>query len=420
MSGSLNGFNLLADPLQKVQAVEKRRVLRHFNAEQASYSSTNANEIIIDISTPQELLDFQNGYLLFDLVATGSGPTTLKFNNWAASSWIREFRVEDRSGTQIGKSVQFYNGLCQLEYNMKSNNEANQSYLKITEGSVAYSDATDSAATSRQYAHRFISHIFTSPDYFPNFALSGLRLIITLEDAAAVVRGNDLAVTNPTYTVSNISYACDVVELFSSSMGELKKQLDGKKTLDIHYLRHYARRTTQFTDTQRFKVGVIDGAIKNVQYFSVLSSVRTGGSDYWASYSFNNQTSYRFYLNNKPLTDKTIPMSATRLSEYLIEYEKSQRINLDQLVYGNENLAITSRPVIGQRFDRATTDDVISSLRDEDNNEVEVDIEFSSSGAAATTYIYVLTDQQLSIHAGKRFEDVAVKPIAPVTSTMNS
>ncbi len=422
MSQQQQAKSLLAgNPLEKLQGIEKKRVLRHFNSELTSYSSDNSTEVIIDISTPRELLDFQNGYLIFDTIATGTNSAgNLVYNNWAASAWIREIRIEDRSGRQIGKSVNYYNGLVRLEYEMKSNDEVNSSYLSSLEGAKMFSDAT-AAATKIQFAHRFLSHIFTSPDYFPNFALSGLRIIITMEDAANVVKMSASGtLTVPEYTISNMTYACDVVELHPQAMAELKKEM-GQNGLDIHYVRTHARRTTQLLDTQQFKVGVIDGAIKNVQQFTILDSVRNGtDEDFWASYALNNLTSYRYFLNNKPLTDKRINISATRLTEYIVEYVKSQRINLDQLVFGGSNLALSSRVVIGSRFDRATNDDVISSLRDEDNNEIEVEVEYSSAGAAATTYFYVLTDQQLRVQANREFKDIAVKPRNPMLSTMSS
>lgn len=413
------------NPLEKLQGIEKKRVLRHFNAELTSYSSDNLTEVIIDISTPRELLDFNNGYLIFDIISTGTptgGATgVLIYNQWAASSWIREIRIEDRSGRQIGKSVNYYNGLVRLEYELKSNNEVNSSYLSRLEGAKMFADATP-AATKIQFAHRFLSHIFTSPDYFPNFALSGLRIIMTMEDANNVVRssGDRTAITNAEYTISNIAYACDVVELQKEGMSSVMSGLSAGG-LDIHYVRTHARRTTQMTDTQQFKVGVIDGAIKNVQMFSILDSDRNNViEDFWSKFVLNNLTSYRFFLNNKPLTDKRINISATRLAEYVVEYVKSQRINLDQLVFGGELLDLTQRVVIGARFDRATNDDVISSLRDEDNNEIEVEVEFSSTGAAATTYFYVLTDQQLRVMPNREFKDIAVKPQNPILSTMSS
>jgi hypothetical protein len=416
----------LGNPLQKAQGAEKKRILRHFQAEKNSYSSANDNEIIIDISTPKELLDFSNGYLLFDMVATGGGftgdGTQLEFNDWAASSWIREIRIEDRSGTSIGKAVNHYNSLVRMEYELKSNNEANQSYLNVLEGAIAKTSNGD-AGVARQYAHRFISHIFTSPDYFPNAFLSGLRIILSMEQSANVVRSDGTTgnVTDPVYTISNLNYACDVIELMPSMMSALKSGLQ-QGGLDIHYLRSHGRKTTAITGAQQFKVGVIDGSIKNMQYYSIADTARaTSTQDYWSAYTQNNLSSYRVFLNNKPLTDKRIQLSATRQAEYVLEYVKSQRLNQEQIIFGSEGLDLNgTRPVIGSRFDRSNSDEVISSLRDTDNNEVEVELEYSSSPAASTYYFHLLTDMQLKILPDRTFVDVAVKPTAGSLTTSST
>ena len=50
---------------------------------------------------------------------TGGATGVLIYNQWAASSWIREMRIEDRSGRQIGNSVNYYHGFVRLEYEMK-------------------------------------------------------------------------------------------------------------------------------------------------------------------------------------------------------------------------------------------------------------------------------------------------------------
>ena len=410
---------LSGNPLEKLAGIEKKRTLRHFNSDLTSYSSDNSTEVIIDISTPRELLDFQAGYLLFDFIATKTAGTgNLLLQDFAASSWIREFRLEDRSGTQIGKSVNYYNGLVRLEYEMKSNNEANSSYLDVLEGAKAGTNAT-TAETKIQFAHRFLSHIFTSPDYFPNNFLSGLRIIITMEAADNVMTHAAQDATGLEYTISNVSYACDVIELHPQGMMALKSALVGG--LNVNYVRTHSRRTSNMTDTQHFKVGVIDGAIKNLQMITVLDSDRNGqAEDYWQKWVLNNLSSYRVFLNNKPLTDKRINIAATRLTEFVLEYVKSQRLNLDQIVYGSDLFVAANRQAIGSRFDRSNNDDVISSLRDEDNNEVEIEVEFSSTGAAATTYFYILTDQQLRIKPNREFQDIAVKPVSALLSTMSS
>ena len=427
MSVQTQAASLLSgSALEKLQGVEKKRVLRHFNSELTSYSSANSTEVIIDISTPKELLDFNNGYLIFDIVSSATAPGgTLVYNNFAASSWIREMRIEDRSGAQIGKSVNYYNALCRLEYDMKSNDEANSSYLDRLEGAKAFTDnVLNPASSSRQFAHRFISHIFTSPDYFPNNFVSGLRIILTLESAANVIRSTvDETLVSPVYTLSNMSYACDVVELTEVGMKHLQASMfDGGQTgLDIAYMRHANRRTTQFTDTQQFKVGVIDGAIKSMEWYSIRDVERNSAiEDYFGILLRNNLSSYRVFLNNKPLTDKRINISPTRETEFVVEYVKSQKMNLDMAGHGSSQLDLSGKFVFGQRFDRATNDDVISSIRDSDNNEIEIEAEFSQSGSSATTYFFVLTDQQLRILPNREHMDVAVKPQSGLLSTMSS
>ena len=130
--------------LNKGLGIESKRRTRQFNAENnGSYTSDNTTEIIIDLSSANELYDFTNGYLLFDIVGAQTGGSAVDFQNWAASSWIRELRIEDRSGKSIGRPVNHYNGLARMTYETKSNNEANSSYLDTLEGAkAATGDAT--------------------------------------------------------------------------------------------------------------------------------------------------------------------------------------------------------------------------------------------------------------------------------------
>lgn len=413
------------NPLAKLEGIEKKRNLRHFPARNTRYTSNNQVEIKIPISTPRELIDFQNSYLIFDIVATGTptgGSTgTLLFNDWAASAWIREFRIETLAGEQIGKRVSYYNALVRLEYEMKVSNEVASSYLQVLEGAQMNSDATD-ASVSIQFAHRFISHIFTSEDYFPAFAFEGLQIVILMEDATTVVRagGDRTAITLPEYSINNLQYGADIIELQDADLRSLKATIQSQG-LTVDYQRMFGNRTTQFIDTELFKIGVIDGAIKNVRMATVVDTARdTVIEDFWSTFTFNNLQSYQFFLNNKPLTDKPILISANRQAEHLVEFIKSQRINLDQFVFGSENLVLANRQVIGSRFDRATNDEVISSIRDEANNEITVDVQFSSTGAANTTYIFVNTDQRIKLLGNGQFEDVAVKPASALLSTSST
>ncbi len=396
--------------LSKSRGIEQSRQQRHFQAEVSTgYSSDNAVEIAIRISSPNEVLDFLNGHLLFDMVATTDG-TTPTFNNWAASSWIRQLRIEDNGGKQIGKSVNFYNGYVRYQMEMKSNNEANQSYLGRTEGAKAGDSTTQDyavATTSRQYAHRFQSHIFTANDYFPNMLLNGLRLVITMEAAGNVVKSTSPTTTE--YSINNISYVCDVITLKPAAM----KEVMGNPKIKINYERVNGRQTPLITgDISNFSIGTMDGPVKSAVWFQILDADRGAALDYWPTFKQNNLSNYRFFLNNKPATDRTIQITATRRAEYLMNFLQAEKMNLEMVIFGAEDLVLDDRFVIAQRFDRANTDLVISSVRDGDNNELTLEATFSSSPAANQSYFYTNLDQELelSTDGSKQFRDVALMP----------
>ena len=61
-----------------------------------SFISTSSSQVRIEINVDKEVLDFDTGYLMFDMVGTTAN--TASFLPWAASSWIRDMRVYDRAG----------------------------------------------------------------------------------------------------------------------------------------------------------------------------------------------------------------------------------------------------------------------------------------------------------------------------------
>ena len=221
----------------------------------------------------------------------------------------------------------------------------------------------------------------------------------------------DVSVTSVAFRRSG-ELSVDVIEVNEQSFAELNANLkDGG--IDVDYTRVNGQRTTKFIDTELFRIGVIDGAIKNVRMTTVLDTDRDAViEDFFSRYDYNNLESFRFFLNNKPLTANPITISATRKAEALIEFMKSQRLNLDQLVFGSDQLVLADRQVVASRFDRATNDEVISSIRDPKNNEITVNAQFSSAGADNTTYIFTNTDQRVRILSGGTHEDIALFPEA--------
>ena len=173
----------------------------------------------------------------------------------------------------------------------------------------------------------------------------------------------------------------------------------------VHYTRYHARRTTEVTGDQIVNVGVLDGPVKDIQFFSVVNTARDASTeDYWATFTQNNLSSYQMRLGDNFLNERRVQISATRLAEYTMEFIKSQKMNLQQLMFGDENLVLANRFVVGQRVDKSHSDEVISSHKDDDHNKLEIDLQFSSTPAANTLYIFAHLDQMLVILPGSQIK----------------
>ena len=87
--------------LAKGQGVELRRRRQTFPAvSTGDYVSTASSQIRIEINIDKEVIDFDCGYLMFDISAqqTSSDGATLSSNPFEASAWIENIRVYDRAG----------------------------------------------------------------------------------------------------------------------------------------------------------------------------------------------------------------------------------------------------------------------------------------------------------------------------------
>ena len=73
------------------------------------FVSTSSSQIRIEINVDKEVMDFDTGYLMFDI--SGISANTPSFIPWAASSWIKDIRVYDRAGRErhgYYKPIDFY------------------------------------------------------------------------------------------------------------------------------------------------------------------------------------------------------------------------------------------------------------------------------------------------------------------------
>jgi hypothetical protein len=390
--------------LQKSPNREEHRRRQRFPANSSSYSSTTSSQVIIEIPVQSEVIDMETAYLKFDIVAvdTGAGNGALTFQDFAASSWIKDLRVYDFAGNQIGDNINHYNGLFRMLAEMKSNNEANVSYLDALEGANA--SAAADAETSRQYCHSIRTHIFGLKDYFPANKMGGLRIEIDME------QGHQVAVSDTNedvdYTVSNLEFVCDLIKLKDEVERALDSQIASSGGFEIHYESYVNRLSTITGSSTTVNLGVLNGALKDVQAIMIQDDERTATVDYWDNWSQNGLTSYRFKLGSQYLTESTVSVSTTQAAEYLMEYLKSQKIDPFSLVgdSGLDGDFLANRFCLGQRADRSNDPDELSSVRDNQQNRLEIELNFSG-GDAAALYTFSHLDKRLIIMNNRQFKN---------------
>ncbi len=399
--------------LQKGQGVELRRRRQTFHATNTgNYVSTTSSQIRIEINVDKEVMDFDTGYLAFDFSAIKSGTTDdLNANPWTASTWIKDLRVYDRAGREIGEQVRQYNGMARKQYELLGNEGANANYLNVLEGAAGVIDAASATLGPVEFAHKFVTHVFDLKSYFPAHLMGGLLIEIDMEDTANVLHltGGESTDTITSYTVGNVRYICDLVLLKSDAEASLRAQV-ANGGLEIHYdspMNHSQAITTN--TNQRFDLGVANGHIKSIQAFQVLDTVRNGADEeYWASFAQNGLTSYRFRLGSEYLTEKDIQISAARQAEYLIEYLKSENLDSDDIkhFYGDSALTLATFFTIGQKVEVSKDPNVASGRRDFQSNKIELEM-VSASAALATLYTNIMLDKVLVIMPNREFKNLS-------------
>lgn len=346
--------------LAKGAGIELRRRRQTFHATNVGdFVSTTSSQIRIEINIDKEVMDFDTGYLMFDMLLTKDGGTTdtIEGQPWSASSWIRDVRIYDRAGREIGEQIRQYNGMARKMYELLGNDGANANYLDVLEGAsgiAASGTGANAATTSVEFAHKLLTHIFDIKSYFPAQKLGGLILELDMEDVGNVALMNGTTDAPASYTISNVRYVVDLVLLKSDAESSLNSQISSGG-LEIHYESPMNSSQPITTSTnQRFDLGVANGHVKSIQAFQVLDTARNAvDEDFWASFSQNTLTSYRMRLGSEYLTEKDVKISATRLSEYLVEYLKSENLESHDMatLYGDSALVLANFFTIGQKVE---------------------------------------------------------------------
>jgi len=402
--------------LQKGSGNELRRRRQTFFATNVGdFVSSSSSQVRIEINVDKEVIDFETGYLMFDFSAIKSGTTDdLNANPFTASAWIKDLRVYDRAGREIGEQVRQYNGLARKQMELLGNDGVNgaNNYIGRLEGAPGIISAASATIAAQEYAHKFITHIFDIKEYFPAHLLGGLILEIDMEDTGNVLHltSGESTDTLTSYTVSNVRYVCDLVLLKPEAEAKLRSQVQSGG-LDVHYDSYMNHSSGVTTNTsQRFDLGIANGHIKSIQAFMVRDADRNADDEeFWVQFNQNNLSSYRMKLGSEYLTERDVQITSARLSEYVVEYLKSENLDSHDMInfYGDSGLSLATFFVIGQKVEISNDPSVASGRRDLQSNKIEIELDFSSAPAAATLYTNVNIDRVLQILPGREFRNLS-------------
>lgn len=400
----------MAISLQKHKGIELRRRRQTFAANAPEYVSTTSSQVRIEINVDKECIDFETGYLMFELegvkpVGTGG---LLRSVPWCASAWIRDLRVYDRAGREIGEQVRHYNAFARKHFEMLGDGAVGaNTYMGRMEGST-HRQGDSTVLEGYERAHKLITHVFDVKSYFPAHLMGGLIIEIDLADKSEVLFNSTAGDEITSYTLKNVRYVCDLVLLKPDAEASLRGQL--QNGLEIHYESpmNHNQAISAGSGQQRFDLGVASGRIKYVQAFQVLNTAIATETDTFGIFSQNELTGYRTKLGSEWLTEREIKVSDSRQCEYLVEYLKSMNLESSDIVnfYGNPDLKLQERFVIGQKVEVSKDPDVSSGRRDFQSNKVELEMNFGGSVGLATLYTNIMLEKNLVLLPGRNFKNV--------------
>jgi hypothetical protein len=400
---------MVLEQLRKGQGIELfRRRQTYYATNPGDYVSTSSPQIRIEINVEKELIDMDNSYLVFDFAATQSGAGTVSSQPWEASSWIRDIRVYDRAGREFGEQTRNYNVMYRKQAELLGNDGCNgaNNYLGILEGAAGRTSGAGANIAAEERAHKIRSHIFDLKTYFPSQYVGGIVLELDMESTLNTLYNSTGTASEITsYTISNVRFITDLVLLKTKAEASLRAAVQKGLIVNYHGAMNHAVAVTTNTN-QRFDLGIAAGAVVAVHAFQVLDSVRDGADEeYLSGFSRNNLSSYRFRLGSDDLTERAVQISATRRSEYLIEWLKSNNMDSKDvpLFLGDSGLNLDTYFCIGQKVQTGKDEDELSGRRDYQSNKIELDMNFSSAPASATLYTNIILEKAIKIFSGREF-----------------
>ena len=404
--------------LEKSSSIELSRRTQPFYAKKQDYSL--GQQVQIEIDLQREFIDFENSRLVFEVKYTDAAtPDNYTVNPFGASGFIKNLRIKTLAGQMIGHEIREYRAWYRMMKELGNNTELNTSYDDVLEGALA---DVMTATTTRQYAHKFITHLFSIKEYYPAHFHQGIMIEFDLPAVASELvinaTGNNLAFL-PVITIESMKYVADLVQLKPEIENEMVKMMEEQRLFADYQEVLTQDNEIAISGQTNFDIVGIDGRVKSIFNYQVKKADR--GTDatpdvqleYWAKYARNGQDSYRFKLGANYLNYENIKLGDEKRAEQIYELLKALDLH-DSKAYqtkaGDTALSYsalnTDRFVLGVKVDKAqkNSDQTISSMIDKDRNNIRVELGVSS--AVATSYTHISLDKRIQILPGSIVRNV--------------
>lgn len=402
--------------LEKSSSIEISRRSQPFYSKKGTYSA--GQQVQIEVDVQREFIDFENSRLIFDCNYT-KGSENFSIPSWAASSLIKNLRVKTLAGSMIGHEIREYRAYARMvkELLMNNDNSEQNTAEDLMEGAVSLTG--QSANLSTQYAHKFLSHIFTVKEYYPAHFHQGIMIEFDLSPNNEVTWAatTNSAAANASYEISDVKFVADLVQLKPEIETELVKMMEEQR-LFVDYIETLTQENTVSAGSgENFDIVGIDGRVKSIFGYQLLKGLndtaRTSHSTtFWPAKTQNGLVKYRYKLGANYLNYESIESDATnnKNREQIYELVKAldEHYSDKYRGFGSENHVMdgTQDFVYAVKVDKAQkrTDDIISSMIDKDRNNIRVELNTITSEADAITHIKL--DKRLQILSGSIIRNI--------------
>ena len=395
--------------LEKSSSIELSRKSQQFESKKGSYSLGQTVQIEVDVQ--REYLDFQNSRLVFDVVFGAS--TGSSYNDWFASQIVQNLRVKTLGGQMIGQEIREYRSWCQMYKELSSNSDLNDSYFGVMEG--ANSASLVDGGSTIQFAHKFMSHIFSIQEYYPAHFHQGFMIEFDLpSNIDELCNAGTLPAS---ITIDRPRYVADLVQLKPEIENEMVRLMEEQK-LFVDYTEVLTQENPLTTGTglKSYDVVGIDGRVKGIFTYTIQDADRnTDDEPYFATWGRNGLSSYRYKLGSNYLNYESIAVGANKRAEQTMELMKALDIHDNEASKSKAGdsaltpaLLDSNRFCVAKKVDKTQkdSDESISSAIDKDRNNVRVELNFGSSPTVGQIITHIHLDKRIQILPGSLVRNV--------------